>query len=191
MEIKGRFAIGGGQTVSEDNNLESPTGTSDFLWEVHRYTNEYIRFADTKAGFIAGVSAALVGSLVASSLFDSCFRSSLCQWSKLQWAGIIGLLMLSVSLALSIAAIRPRLWNSTSVGFIFWGSIAGHGSAREFTKEVERLTAKGMNTAISDHLFVLAGIAKRKYAYVDYALYVGAAGGVLTCIVIFVQHACK
>jgi len=58
------------------------------------YTNEYIRFADTKAGFIAGVSAALVGSLVASSLFDSCFRSSLCQWSKLQWAGIIGLLSL-------------------------------------------------------------------------------------------------
>ena len=86
---KGGVAIGGGQTVSEDNNLESPTGTSDFLWEVHRYTNEYIRFADTKAGFIAGVSAALVGSLVASSLFDSCFRTTLCQWSKLQWTELV------------------------------------------------------------------------------------------------------
>jgi hypothetical protein len=177
--------------VSEDITPEPPTETSDFLWEVHRYTNEYIRFADTKAGFIAGVSAALVGSLVASSLFDSCFRMSFNQWSKMQWTGVLGMLLLSVSLALSIAAIRPRLWNPTSVGFIFWGSIAGHGSARRFTHAVHRLTEQEKNTAISDHLFVLAGIAKRKYAYVDYALYAGVAGGALTCVVLFVQHAWK
>jgi hypothetical protein len=53
------------------------------------------------------------------------------------------------------------------------------------------LTEQEKNTAVSDHLFVLAGIAKRKYAYVDYALYAGVAGGVLTCVVLFVQHALK
>lgn len=177
--------------MSESIGHEPDAGTSEFLWEVHRYTNEYIRFADTKAAFIAGVSTALIGSLVASSLFDSCFRTSLCQWSKLQCTGLVGLLLLSASVTLSVAAIRPRLWNPTSVGFIFWGSISGHGTASRYSHAVERLTPQEKSAAISNHLFVLAGIANRKYAYVDYALFAGAAGGALTGVVLFAQHAWK
>ena len=33
----------------------------DFLWNVHSYTNEYIRFADAKAAFVVTIAAALVG----------------------------------------------------------------------------------------------------------------------------------
>jgi hypothetical protein len=175
--------------VSEDEVREFDPGTSAFLWEVHRYTNEYIRFADTKAAFIAGTSAALIGSLVASSLFDATFRSTPCLWSGLQWTGLVSLLLLVVSLGLSIAAIRPRLWNKTSVGYIFWGSIAGHKSMLQFTRAVHELSLLGMTNAVSDHLFVLSSIAKRKYAYVDWALSVGVAGGALAGIVLFVQHA--
>lgn len=175
--------------MSVDNGHERDTGTSDFLWEVHRYTNEYIRFADTKAAFIAGASTALIGSLVASSLFDACFRTSPCLWSKLQWVGVLGVLFLGASLALSIAAIRPRLWNKTTVGFIFWGSISGHGTARHFTHAVQELPARARSYAISDHLFALAAIAKRKYAFVDYALSAGVIGGFLTGTVLFLQHA--
>jgi hypothetical protein len=177
--------------VNEHSGPRPDAEASDFLWEVHRYTNEYIRFADTKAAFIAGASTALVGSLVASSLFDSCFRTTPFQWSKLQWAGVAGLLLLAASLALSIAAIRPRLWNKTSVGFIFWGSITGHRSAQEFAREVRGLSARDRAAAISDHLFMLASIAKRKYAFVDRALLIGVAGGTLAGIVLFIQHALK
>jgi hypothetical protein len=46
-----------------------------------------------------------------------------------------------------------------------------------------------MTNAISDHLFVLSSIAKRKYAYVDCSLSVGVAGGALAGIVLFLQHA--
>jgi hypothetical protein len=175
--------------VENDLRPDPNESRSDFLWEVHKYTNEYIRFADTKAAFIAGISAALIGSLVASPLFDSIFLSTPCLWSKLQWTGIAALLLLAVSLVLSIAAIRPRLWNKTSVGYIFWGSIAGHGSMLQFTRAVHELSQLGMTNAISDHLFVLSSIAKRKYAYVDWALSVGVAGGALAGIVLFVQHA--
>jgi hypothetical protein len=175
--------------MNEDNIMECETDNSDFLWEVHRYTNEYIRFADTKAAFIAGVSTALIGSLVGSSLFDSCFRTTLCLWSKLQILGAVGLILLATSLALSIAAIRPRLWNNTSVGFIFWGSIIGHGSARHFAQALHGLSAKERSIAISDHLFVLAFIANRKFAYVDRALYAGVIGGAVTGAVLFMQHA--
>lgn len=165
--------------------------TNDFLWEVHKYTNEYIRFADTKAAFTAGASTALIGSLVASSLFDSAFCTAPCHWSKLQWMGMVALILLALSIGLSVAAIRPRLWNNRSVGFIFWGSIVGHETARNFAHAVQGLTRQEMMNSISEHLFVIATIAKRKYAYVDRSIYAGVAGGVIAAVVLFAQHALK
>jgi hypothetical protein len=171
--------------------VDAAESTDQFLWEVHRYTNEYIRFADTKAAFIAAISTALIGSLVSSSIFDSCFRKTPCLWSKLQWAGITGLLLLLAALALSVAAIRPRLWNKTSVGYIFWESVAGHGTAQAFSHAVRELPAQDRTTAISDHLFALATVAKRKYIYVSLAMFAGVAGGLLTGVVLFLQHALR
>jgi hypothetical protein len=175
--------------MTEELGTECANGTEDFLWEVHKYTNEYIRFADTKAAFIAGVSTALIGSLVASSLFNSCLRTTPWSWSKLQWTAAVGLSLLAISVGCSIAVIRPRLWNKVSVGYIFWGSIAGHVTAPNFTRAVQKLNQTERSCAISDHLFVLASIAKRKYGYVDRGLYFGIGGGTLTAIVLFMRHA--
>jgi hypothetical protein len=173
----------------EEEAGEFGSDVDEFLWEVHNYTNEYIRFADTKAAFIAGASSALIGSLVASSLFDSCFRITLCQWSKTQWIGFAGLLFLAFSLALSVTATRPRLWNNARVGFIYWGSIVGHKTAGSFTRAFHDLSVRERSAALSNHLFVLARIAERKYAFVDRALYSGIAGGSLAGISLFMQHA--
>jgi len=175
--------------VSESDQQHLEGEASGFLWEVHKYTNEYIRFADTKAAFIVGACSALIGSLVASSIFDGCFKSSLCQWTSLQWTGAVGLLLLATSLGFCLAAIRPRLWNNTSIGFIFWGSITGHGRAQSFTRAVHGLSAHERSSAISDHLFMLATIVRRKYMHVDRALIAGVAGGALTAAVLFAQHA--
>ncbi len=175
--------------MNDDRCLDTNESTSNFLWEVHKYTNEYIRFADTKAGFIAGAATALIGGLIASSLFDSILLARPRLWSNLQWLGFASLLLLVVSLGLSVAAIQPRLWNKTSVGFIFWGSIAGHGSMLQFTRAIHDLSLLGKTSAISDHLFILSSIAKRKYAFVGWAFSVGVAGGALAGLVLFVQHA--
>jgi hypothetical protein len=169
----------------------SGESTDQFLWEVHKYTNEYIRFADTKAAFIAGTSTALIGYLVSSSIFDSCLRKTPCAWSKLQYLGFAGLLLLTATFVLSVVAIRPRLWNKTSVGFIFWDSVAGHGSHQPFSHAVRELTAQARTTALSEHLFVLATVAKRKYTYVSWATNAGIAGGVLAGFVLFLQHALR
>lgn len=178
-----------GKPMTQD--VDSAAGADEFLWEVHKYTNEYIRFADTKAAFIAGASTALIGALVASSLFNSCLRLTPCNWSKSQWVAAIGLALLSTSLTLSILAIKPRLWNRTTIGYISWDSITGHGNPQKFSLAFHGLSAIERSTAISDHLFILAKIAKRKYAYVAYALATGAIGGALTAAVLFVQHALK
>lgn len=175
--------------MSHQDNAISQSNPETFLWETHKYTNEYIRFADTKAAFTAGAATALIGSLVASSILDSCFRTNLCQWSKLQWIGLAGLLLLVVALALSIAAIRPRLWNKTPVGLIFWDSIVAHGSASQFTHAIHHSTGKERSNAVSNHLFVLASIAKRKYTYVAWAIYTVVLGGSLAGIALLIQHA--
>jgi hypothetical protein len=163
--------------------------TDKFLWDVHKYTNDYIRFADTKAAFVAAASTALIGTLVGSSVLDSCFRINVFSWPATKWVGFIGLLFLSASLCLSVNAIRPRLWNSTSAGYIFWESVAGHGTAQAFSHAVGDLTATERTTATSDHLFQLAIIAKRKYEFVKLAIYSGMPGGVLAGIALFMRHA--
>ena len=166
-----------------------PTGR--FLWEVHHYINEYIRFADTKAAFVAATSTALAGALVSSSVLDSSFRKLPSLWSGLQWTAAVGLLLLSVSLLLSVAAVRPRLWNKTYIGYIFWDSIPGHGTAELFSAAIRKLPVSQRTTALSDHLFALATVAKRKYAYVKLAVHVGLLGGVLAGSVLFLQHALR
>jgi len=177
--------------MTEENMPRNDGETEKYLWEIHKYTNDYIRFADTKAGFIAGVSTALIGSLVSSSLFDSCFRIGLCGVSRMQWMGLLGLLLLATSVAFSITAIRPRLWNDTPVGFIFWGSLIGHKTAKNYTRAVNQLDAHERSTSISDHLFILASIAQRKYTFIDRALFAGLAGGILTAVILFMRHALR
>jgi hypothetical protein len=171
-----------------DKNADA---TDKFLWDVHKYTNDYIRFADTKAAFVAAASTALIGTLVGSNVLDSCFRINACAWSVTQWVGFIGLLCLSASLFLSVYAIWPRLWNSTSVGYIFWESVAGHGTAEAFSRKVAELPATERTKATSDHLFALATVAKRKYEFVKLAIYAGMPGGVLAGIALFMRHALR
>jgi len=168
---------------------EKNDSTERFLWEVHKYTNDYIRFADTKAAFVAAASTALIGALVGSSALDSCFRIR--PGTVLQCGALAALLLLAASLILSVLAIRPRLWNHTSVGYIFWESIKGHKTAQAFSQAISELPASGRTTAISDHLFILASVATRKYGFVKWAIHAGIAGGLLAGIVLFTQHALK
>jgi hypothetical protein len=51
--------------VSKNNKSTQPTDT-DFIWKVHSYTNEYIRFADAKAGAVIAWCSALTAALFAA-----------------------------------------------------------------------------------------------------------------------------
>jgi hypothetical protein len=175
-------------TGAKEKSAEADS-TDKFLWDVHKYTNDYIRFADTKAAFVAAASTGLIGALVGSSALDSCFVVVPATW--LEWCGLAGLLLLATALVLSVLAIRPRLWNHTSVGYIFWESIQGHKTAQAFSQAIGELPGSGLTRATSDHLFMLASVATRKYGYVKWAIHAGIAGGLLAGIVLFARHALK
>jgi hypothetical protein len=64
-----------------------------------------------------------------------------------RWLAAVGLLLLSIATVLSLMAIRPRLWNKTPIGFIFWESIGGHQSASAFSQAIHKTTAHGRTNA--------------------------------------------
>jgi hypothetical protein len=110
----------------------------------------------TKAAFVAAASTPLIGTLVGSTVLDSCFRVTPCAWSKVQWlpdgriaaAGCIPVLSRERNTAppfeqyqrgLHILGIRGRTWNGGSV-------LVGGGE----------LPAAQRTKAAPDHLFAFA-----------------------------------
>jgi hypothetical protein len=163
-----------------------------FLWEVHHYINEYIRFADTKAAFTATACTALIGSIVASKALDSIFLRHTSQWLWSQKLSIIALILLTAAVLLCIWSIRPRLPGKNPTGGpIFWESIVAHGSPHAFFQYLADLHPDDRVAALSDHVYVLASIAKKKYSHVSWAVWLGLPGGIIAGAALFIQHAAK
>jgi uncharacterized membrane protein YeaQ/YmgE (transglycosylase-associated protein family) len=161
----------------------------DFLWKIHGYTNDYIRFADSKAGVVSAIIIALIGGVIASRSFDSLAQVSLEHWPIRVWWGAVALVVLLLSFACTILAIRPRLHSTVPKGFIFWTSVIEHGSDLNYAEECRKLTAHEMELNVSRHIFALAVICKRKYFWTNLAIIMGVVGGLMAGSLILVIHA--
>ena len=84
----------------------------DFLWKIHSYTNDYIRFADTKAAFTATLAAALIGILTSSQIFDGLLNQRFSAWPKAVWLGMAATGLLGLSILSAVFAVMPRLWRT-------------------------------------------------------------------------------
>jgi hypothetical protein len=160
----------------------------DFLWKIHGYTNDYIRFADTKAGFAAGTVAAVIGALVASHPFDTLSQMSFEHLPYRVWWSAVALAILLVSFISALLAIRPRLKSTVPKGFIFWTSVVEHESDLAYASECKRLTSDEMELNVSRHIYALAAISKRKYFWTNLSILSGAMGGLLAGAIILVIH---
>lgn len=160
----------------------------DFLWKIHGYTNDYIRFADTKAGFAAGAALAIMGALVASHLFDSLWVTPLTNLNCRVWFGALALLLLLLSAFFAMMAIRPRLKSDVPKGFIFWESVILHGSGIAYAAECKKLSLVDMELNVSRHIYALAAICTRKYFWTSIAIWTGLTGALLAGALILAIH---
>lgn len=160
----------------------------DFLWKVHSYTNDYIRFADSKAGFVAASVVTLIGTLVAAHAFDHVGWIAPSSWPVHTWIGFLALGLLVVSFLCALLAIRPRLHSTVPKGFIFWTSVAEHANDLAYAEECSKLTAHEIELNVSRHVYTLAGICKRKYFWTNLAMLIGSAGGALAGGVLLTAH---
>ena len=194
----GRHPSGAARASAGANSGRTPAEKGDaprrreFLWKVHAYTNDYIRFADAKAGFCAGVASALMGALFASR-FQDFFTKALARdpgatWNLLAGASLLAFTFLGASVVAAIAAIRPRLWTHSNKGFIFWESISSYRTAAEFGAAYETQTELELNACLSHHLYSLATICRRKYACVNAAIWLTTIGGAFAAIALLLNR---
>jgi hypothetical protein len=160
----------------------------DFLWKIHGYTNDYIRFADTKAGLAAATVLAVMGALVAAHPFDSISETPIAQQHYRVWFASAAIAILAFSFICTLLAIRPRLKSEVPKGFIFWESVIAHNSDLAFASECKKLVAEDMELNVSRHIYALAGIATRKYFWTNLSILSGSIGGLLAGGIILAIH---
>ncbi len=160
----------------------------DFLWKIHGYTNDYIKFADTKAGFVAGTVLVVIGALVASHPFDSLSGIPLAQLHYRVGFGALALVILVFSFICALLAIRPRLRSTVPRGFIYWASVIEHGSDLAYADACKKLSADQMELNVSRHVYALAAICTRKYFWTNLSILTGSVGGLLAGAIVLVSH---
>ena len=80
---------------------------------------------------------------------------------------------------MAILAVRPRLGTTQSKGYIYWGSIAAHGSVDILQASFHAESARTLNDHLLHHIFDVSSVSVPKYRVVSVAIATLAIGGVL------------
>jgi hypothetical protein len=178
---------------AEDATSLSDSPLIDFAWKVHEYTTEHIRFADQKAGAVIAWSGGLIGVMLAAKAHHRFMRAG---DSFPADPGVVALAIFSLLafLALGTAAscafwcVKPRLWSredgrTHSAGVIYWEQVRVYPDPGRFAAALTAQTSPARTGHLAEHIYVLAGIVRRKYAWVDRSIWVAFVGSALAAIV--------
>lgn len=177
-----------------DALVPSPkTEQNEFLWKVHGYTNEYVRFADAKASVAIAWASALIGAMVASkchirlapSRFSTANLDPMATF--LAFTSLLGFALLASAFITAAWCVLPKLKNKQVPGFIFWESIRAHGTEDSFWNALSGINEEERARHVADHLFTLAGIAKSKYASLQLGLWLAFAGSIPAVIAVLLS----
>ncbi len=160
----------------------------EYLWKAHSYTNDYIRFADAKAGFCVGIASAILWALFAAKCHDLFITFAPLQWTPLAWLSFGSFLSLVSSIVFAIIAVRPRLWTHSPKGFIFWQSVVEYDGPDDFTEAFKALGPEDLGVHLAHHLYSLAKVAASKYTWVNRAILTGTAGALFGIAVLLQKH---
>ncbi len=152
------------------------SSTGQFLWHTHSYINEYIRFADAKSAVVIAWSSTLMGVLIANDVHDVAFDDQ--RNVLIRAAVVVSFLLLSLSFVLAIWAILPRLGTKSVQGLIFWESVLGYPSAKEFETAVNSATELEMDRELTTHIYDLSCVCRAKYSRVNSAILCATIGSV-------------
>jgi len=128
----------------------------EHVWKIRDAGYSNIQLADTKAGFITGLS-----TLGVALLRDA--PPDLPPW-KIGLVLLSGLLLL-LAIISAVLSVRPRSTNHPD-GTIFWGHIA---SFRDFAAYKQALEQSDPYDEVSQQAFALSRINKKKHALIAWA----------------------
>lgn len=151
-------------------------GHKEFAVFVHEYLQEFIKFADQKAGFIFAIASAILTFLVKQQVQRNVL-ASISNRGLSEWAGFLALLLMATADVLSLLVVLPRL-RGKGTGLVYWKGILDAKGPSDYVLRIRRLGDDGLNTAVLEHCYELAGIADRKYELLKWAMWSGAFGAI-------------
>jgi len=160
-------------------------GKSEFLWNVHQYINEYIRFADTKAAAVIAWAGAVIGTLVATESHQNFLDGRL--WGGtwlIAWVTLLALVLLGIGFVFAILVIAPILTYNRAApkNLIFWDAIRAFSSFDEYSTAVR--DCNDVEGRVAQHVYELAGIARRKYRKTQFSIAAAAIGTLFAIVAI-------
>jgi hypothetical protein len=168
------------------------TSHTDFLWHVHAYTDENIRFADTKASIVIVWSAVLLGYLISAKAHHLFLHAG---FAKLSAGGqahaLLGLVtfgFLAAAFLLAVLTISPNLRDERSPGFLFWKRIRAHKSAARFREQLLQRSSEDLASHLAGNVFILAGVCQRKYRRLQWAIRTACCGSLAAGVVVLLMQ---
>ncbi len=180
-----------------DNEANSVAAHSEHAWNTHSYLNNYIQFADAKAGVLLGLSGAGMVTILKSTAFIS-------KKSDLN-TGHVALAFFAGCFFCCIFVVVPRLftWKSMRRSFlrflprfpcdkvgtavakenakyrstVFWQGILEHQEPSMFLAALKGLDDKHLLREVAFHNFELSAILVRKYRWLKFAFWLFATAG--------------
>jgi hypothetical protein len=150
---------------------------------------DQLRFADSKAAFLATIHTLLVGPLVYNVVM---LRTALHQWDLASRAVLLGLggaygLLFLASMSLVALTVLPRFSTTKrAASRAFFGQIArefGH-DPRRFVAHLATMTERDWLDELGVYVVDAAQIASAKHRHVRYATVLTAASVVVWCAVV-------
>ncbi len=176
-------------TSAVESNVDGPT-RQDFLWHVHEYLNEYVRFADSKAAFAGTIAGAVLAALYGAQAHIPLLQGPPNAWAFSSWLTLLGALGLLACVGLAAWVVAPRLGSSQPKAFIYWQGIAEHCSQDEFRAGFATLSTGDMTDHLLGHVFDLATkVCVPKYALVRWCIWCLCLGALLSGVALVVKDA--
>lgn len=124
------------------------------------YIQDQIKFADTKAGFIAAAGGAIIQFALT---VVGRVKASLGAMFLVRLDLYAALLLCVVGVVVAFWAIIPRTNWRHEKGVVFWGNVAEFASHKEYSAQLFRMHEHDLHVSLTEQIFFLAKTAVRKY----------------------------
>jgi hypothetical protein len=162
---------------------------SKFLWNQQRYTLENIKLADSKAGFVLTIAAALLSTnlLPSGHLYIHLTHATSGLKLFVDIVDITGIIGLISALLLSAWSIAPRIRSGGQASPVSWVSIARYPDPEAFRRVNSMMSSTAAADYLCEQVFYMSVICVRKHQLVKQAIILAGIGALCIAIALITQ----
>ncbi len=172
-----------------DTTSNAIVDRTKFLWNQQRYLLENIKLADTKAGFVMTISAAVLSASLSPSGRLS-FHLSKLSGAK-SYIGtslfIAGIAVLISSTLFSAWSIKPRLRGNAHPSPVSWVNIARYDGVESFRSANRAMTESAAADLLSEQVYWMSRICVQKHHLISTSITLALTGGFLIAAAIAIR----